>query len=263
MSTRKNQLSNIISAIEQANKSNLLDIYVPTQGRYIKFSPLKVSHQKKIIETALESASLSPTYNTLMGSEIINECCQETNVSIYAIDRDPILIGLRALSLGTKTTVQDENGDDIKFNIHDHVNSFSSNKADPEILTVKHITDGQIEIDMCAPSLERDDIVNKQMIPNKKDPKTKDEVKTIIGDAITYEYVKYIQRVTIGDAQIVFDPQRTKGLIQVVESLPMSLSNKIIREINKIKDFERKFTQINDQDRVLTIVTDARFYHSE
>ena len=43
----------------------------------------------------------------------------------------------------------------------------------------------------------------------------------------------------------------------------MSVSKKLILEINKIKDFERKFTQIIDQDKVLTVVTDARFYHSE
>lgn len=263
MSKGKNSFSDIISAIEQVSKDNLIDVYVPSQSRYVKFTPLKVSHQKKIIETALESASLSPVYNTLMSSDIIDECCQETQVSLYAIDRDPVMIGLRAQSLGTSTTVQDDNGDDIPYDIKAHVNTFDKIPTPSEIFESKQIVDGEIKIDLQSPTRERDDEVNKRTLPGKKDPTSKEEIKTIIGDAITYEYIKYIQKISIGDAVVEFDPKKTKSLVPVVESLPMSISKKLITEINKIKDFERKFTQITEQDRVLTIVTDARFYHSE
>ena len=263
MSKGKTNVSDILSAIEQVSKENLLDVYVPSLARHVKFSPLRVNHQKKIIQAALESASLGPTYNTLLGSEIIDECCTEPRVSLYAIDRDPILIGLRAQSLGTDTTVQNESGDDIKYDIGNHVKAFDQIKPPPGLFETKHVVDGVITLVIQSPTLKRDDDVNKHTIPDKQTPSNKDDIKNLIGEAITYEYIKYIKEIKIGEVSIEFDSASTKKFISVVESLPMSVSKKLILEINKIKDFERKFTQIIDQDKVLTVVTDARFYHSE
>lgn len=263
MSKGKTSVSDILSAIEQVGKENLLDVYVPSQARYVKFSPLKVNHQKRIIQAALESASLGPTHNTLLGSEIIDECCREAHVSLYAIDRDPILIGLRAQSLGTDTTVQNESGDDIKYDIGNHVKTFDQITPPAGLFELKHVIDGTITLEIQSPTLKRDDDVNRHSLPEKQTPANKEDIKNLIGEAITYEYIKYIKKIKIGDVSIEFDSTSTKKFITVVESLPMSVSKKLIQEINKIKDFERKFTQIIDQDKVLTIVTDARFYHSE
>lgn len=263
MSRSKNNFSDIIKAIEDVNSSNLLDVHVPSLARHVKFTPLKVSHQKKIIETALESTSLNPTHNTLMSSDIIHECCVEKDINWLAIDRDPVMIGLRSQSLGTQTTVQNPDGDDVAYDIKEHVQTFPSLKPTDGLFDEKHVSEGNIHVVVRAPSMQRDDEVNKHALPGKKSPSTTEDIKHIIGDAITYEYIKYIEQISIGDVVVQFDTRKTKELVGVVESLPMSISKKLVDQINIIKNFEREFTQIKTEQGVLSIITDARFYHSE
>lgn len=263
MSSPKNNFTDIISAIEQVNKDNLIDIYVPSIGTFAKFSPLTVQHQKKIIGSALESASLNLVYSSLVSSEIIKACCQDSTLNLLAIDRDPVMIGLRAKTLGYDVNVQDPDGEDIPFNIRGHVNSFETIKPDSSLFEEKLIVDSGINVKISPPSMKRDDTVNRVVIPEQERAKSKDNIKEMISSAVTYEYIKYIRSIQVGDTVLDFIPNVSKKLITVVESLPMSLSHKIIEVINKIKAFERKFTQISEEDRVLTIVTDARFYHSE
>jgi len=264
MSSKKNDYSDIISAIERVNKENLLDIYVPSIGKPVKFTPLTVHHQKKIIETALESVSLNPAHNSLLSSEIIADCCQDTTVSLFAIDRDPIMIGLRAQTLGTTATIQNTAGEDVKHDIKSHVDNFKNIKCPPGLLNEHEFTESGITISIQAPTTTRDDTINRNIIPtDRKDPGSKDDIKNIIGSAITYEYVKYIKYIKIDNTVVGFLDGDVKQLVSVVESLPMSISKRLIAEINKVKQFEYKFTQINSESGTLSIVTDARFYHSE
>jgi len=263
MSSTKNNFTDIISAIEQVNKDNLIDVYVPSIGTFAKFSPLTVQHQKKIIGSALESASLNLVYSSLVSSEVIKTCCQDPTLNLLAIDRDPVMIGLRTKTLGYDVNVQDPEGEDIPFNIREHVDSFETIKPDSSLFEEKSITDNGITVKISPPNMKRDDTVNRVVIPEQERAKNKDDIKEMISSAVTYEYIKYIRSIQVGDTMLDFIPNVSKKLITVVESLPMSLSRKIVDEINKTKAFERKFTQISDEDRVLTIVTDARFYHSE
>jgi len=263
MSSTKNNFTDINSAIEQVNKDNLIDVYVPSIGTFAKFSPLTVQHQKKIIGSALESASLNLVYSSLVSSEVIKTCCQDPTLNLLAIDRDPVMIGLRTKTLGYDVNVQDPEGEDIPFNIREHVDSFETIKPDSSLFEEKSITDNGITVKISPPNMKRDDTVNRVVIPEQERAKNKDDIKEMISSAVTYEYIKYIRSIQVGDTMLDFIPNVSKKLITVVESLPMSLSRKIVDEINKTKAFERKFTQISDEDRVLTIVTDARFYHSE
>lgn len=263
MSSTKNNFTDIISAIEQVNKDNLIDVYVPSIGTFAKFTPLTVQHQKKIIGSALESASFNLVYSSLTSSEIIKACCQDSTLNLLAIDRDPIMIGLRTKTLGYDVNVQDPDGDDVSINIREHVESFDSIKPYPALFEEKTIVDSGITVKISPPSMKRDDTVNRVVIPEQEQAKNKEDIKEMISSAVTYEYIKYIRSIQVGDTVLDFIPNVSKKLIAVVESLPMSLSRKIVDQINKVKAFERKFTQISEEDRVLSIVTDARFYHSE
>ena len=157
MSSTKNNFTDIISAIEQVNKDNLVDVYVPSIGTFAKFSPLTVQHQKKIIGSALESASLNLVYSSLVSSEIIKTCCQDSALNLLAIDRDPVMIGLRTKTLGYDVNVQDPEGEDIPFNIREHVDSFETIKPDRSLFEEKSITDNGITVKISPPSMKRDD----------------------------------------------------------------------------------------------------------
>lgn len=262
--TKKTNFSEIVSAIQKINRDSKIDVYVPSIGETRKFSPLTVNHQKRIIECALDSVRMNVSNHALVANEILNECCVDTTVSMYAIDRDPVLISLRAQTIGCKATVQNSDGDDIKYDIKNHVDNFSNIKPPVGLFDQQAIRDSGITVKVQAPTLADDYIINKKLAPKiSTDLQHRENIKNIIGDAIIHEYVKYIKSIQVEDHIIVFDPKNALEFIPIVEELPMTVSKQLLDIINKIKQYEYKFTQIVTENETLTIATDARFFHSE
>lgn len=264
MSKKKTKFNDVISAINELTDSQQIDIYVPSLGRNVKFKPLTVYHQKKIIESAIDTSAYNTASGLLLSSQIIKECCTEKDIKLYAIDRDPVLISLRAKTLGYDVPVQDPNGDVKVFNIEEHVSSFNNIQPEPDMFTNKQHEQDGIQFVTRVPTLKQDDIVSNKVLPGvKRNSEDTGRLKEIISDAISHEYIKYIHSISINGNTIEFNCEDVLDLVHVVGALPMTVSKKLVDEINKIKGFERKFTQINTDTEILTLVTDARFYHSE
>ena len=255
----------IIQAINDTNNNHDVDVYVPSVSRYVKFKPMTISHQKKIISTALDNTLISNANHSILASDIINECCRESDIVLYALDKNPILVGLRCETLGYDINAQNDDGESVKTNIETHVQSFSSIEIPSDLTTTQEIVHDNIKIKIKPPTLEDDTRVGTQVYNSIKSNNfdNVDDIRNTIGDAIVYEYVKFIQSVEIGDIHVSFDHDHAIELTRVVESLPIAVSSQILSIINKIKRVENKFLQLNTSEEQLTIVTDARFYNSE
>lgn len=261
---KKNIYSDIIQAIDKTNKDNLVGIHIPSLGREVKFSPLTVSHQKQIISTALDTTVVNTTSHAILTSKIIKECCKEPEVTLYAMDRHAILIGLRVSTLGYDIVAQNANGDDVKTNIESHYKETKQIKPSENLLNLKKIQVNDIIVNFKPPTLDVDIEVNQKILPIVgKNIEDRESLKNIVADAIVYEYVKHVKSVEIGENHVDFDYNYARQLSKIIESLPMSVSREILKEINAIKRYEDKFTKITKDNNVLTIVTDARFYNSE
>lgn len=264
MSTNSNY-DQIIQAINDTNNNHDVGVYVPSVSRHVKFKPMTINHQKKIISTALDNTLISNANHSILASDIINECCREPDIELYTLDKNPILVGLRCETLGYDINAQNDEGESIKTNIETHVQAFSSIEIPGDLMNTQEIVHDNIKIKIKPPTLEDDTRVGKQVYNNIKSNNfdNADDIRNTIGDAIIYEYVKYIKSVEIGDIHVPFDHDHAIELTRVVESLPIAVSSQILKIINNIKSIENKFLQLNDQEQQLTIVTDARFYNSE
>lgn len=256
--------SDLIQAINETNADSEVGIYVPSRGEFVKFTPLTIEHQKRIISTSLDATVLNTTNHAVLMSEICIECCKEP-VTLYAMDRDPIAIALRCESIGYDVSVQNVSGDVVRHNIKEHVNSYKSITKPEDLLSTQTIDVDKTRIKIKPPTLTDDTQVNKCLLPRVSTDDLSDSkvIKNIVGSAIMYEYVKYVKSIEIGDVHVKFDYSHADQLVRVIESLPLSVSKKLLDGINKIKQYQDKFNNISHQDSTLTIVTDARFYNSE
>lgn len=259
-----NKYNDLIQAINETGTSNVVDVYVPSCAKLVKFSPLTIEHQKRIISTSLDATVLNTTNHAILMSEICMECCKEP-ITLYAIDREPIAIGLRCKSIGYDAPVQTVSGDTIKHDIQDHVKSYETIQKPDDLLNTKEISVDQTRIKLKPPTMQDDITVNRCLVPqmSKDDLSDSSTIKNIVGSAIMYEYVKFIKSIEIGDVHVEFDFQHADQLVRVVESLPLSISKKLLDSINQVKTYQDKFIQIKHQESTLTIATDARFYNSE
>lgn len=265
MSENKDTYKQLLAALEQSNINNTVDVFVPSVGREVKFTPLTIKHQKQIIATSLDNAVASITNHVILTGKILIDSCCEPDVQLYSMDRDPVLIGLRVKSLGYDANLQDEDGEKIKHNIETHVKSFSATPVESDLISLKTVEHAGITIRVKPPTMQDDIDVSTRMIHklDSVDLSKKNNIKNTVSDALVYEYIKYIKRIEIGEMSIPFDYQYISKLIQVVESLPITISTQVLQLINKVKSLEEKFTKIDTSTGQLTIATDARFYDTE
>lgn len=262
--SKKNNYQDIIAALDQANESNTIDIFVPSKQETVKFKPLTVNHQKKIIETAIDAADFNISAQSLLSSEIINDCCVGSTDDFYVTDRDAILIGLRVQTLGYDVPTQTDQGEQVKVNIKQHVNNFTTTPPPSGLFDTQTIECDGVSLEVRVPRLVEDDEVNKKILPRlSKTLKDDEDLKSVVGESLLYEFIKYIVTLRVGNQTIEFDNSQATQLIKVLEALPMSVSNLIVKEMEKVKQYEHNFTRIKQDNQTLTIVTDARFYHSE
>jgi len=255
--------ANLISAINKTNDNALVEIYVPSKDRPVKFNPLTVQHQKDIITTALDNTLLNNTHYTILTSKIIAECCAE-DIELLAIDRIPVLIGLRVNSLGYDVPTLDGNGDKVMYNIKSLYDKYQTYKLPQNFTKDKHVTVNGIDITIRIPTLEEDTTVNSNSLPIvSKHASDTDSIKYIVGEAIVFEYIKYIKSIEVGNEKITIDVDISGKLTKVIESLPMNVINELVKEINKTKLYIDQFTTIKTDKETLNIVTDARFFSSD
>lgn len=260
-----NKYDQIIQAINDTTNQQHVDVYVPSVSRHVKFKPMTISHQKKIISTALDNTLMSNINHSILTTSIIEDCCLEPDVQLYAFDRNTVLVGLRCETLGYTVSTQDEDGEIVKQDIQEHVKSYVDTQTPADVANIQDITYNNIKIKIKPPTIQEDAQVSKQVYDKIKqnDFQDAETIRNTIGDAVLYEYVKYIKSVEIQGSIIPFEYEHVFELLRVVESLPITISGEILKVINNIKKIEDKFLQLTTQEKQLTIVTDARFYNTE
>ena len=255
----------IIQAINDTNNNHNVDVYVPSVSRNVKFKPMTISHQKKIISAALENTLVGHVNHSMLTCEIIKECCLEPDIELYALDKGPILVGLRCQTLGYDVDTQDEDGNTVKTNIESHVKSFPTIEIAEDLTVSEEIVYDNIKIKTKPHTLDQEHDISKKIYNKIKTNKFEnaETVKNTFGDTIIHEYIKFIKSIEINDIHVSFDINHLPTLVKVVESLPITVSSEILKKLNKFRKIEDSFMKISTESGQLTIATDARFYNSE
>lgn len=259
--TTKTQYTDLLAELQNINKQNKLAIYVPSQQKYIDFTPLTVHHQKKIITTAISDTLNVSTFHILINS-IITECCTEKQ-KFYLMDRDPIMLGLRGHMLGYNVVGKSNNGESVDIDYEDHCKTFKTIKLPRSLLSSTTIEYDGITIEVGTPTLDIDTTVNKKISPVISKMMREDNINKTVGESIIYELTKYIKSISIAGTTMKFKHSEVMKLAKVIESLPLKMSKMIMNEIENTSSHVSKFTSIETASGNITIPVDARFFNGE
>ena len=90
------------------------------------------------------------------------------------------------------------------------------------------------------------------------------ELTDLIGDIYVHEIVKFIDSIKLGENSVNFDTNlSTTEMIEIFESLPLSVSSKVTEGIQKVRNVEIKSTESPDMPENSTISIDASIFTSE
>ena len=249
----------IIQELKRVESENSIDIHVPSYEGTIKFKPLSVKTQKKIIDSALNSAANNIQYTVTM-NDIIMEYGESENILIT--DRPAITIAMRSHSLGDSMKV-----DDVEVNLSELIAGYG--KSLPELEYKTKTTLGDVTVSMRIPDLNTD---SKFLKGCDKKIKSAKNTGTAISELYVYELAKYVDSIQykttvpglsgVTDTKIStvrFESLPVDDCVSLVEMLPMKLNTDIVKFVTQARDSEQQYVSIDD----VTIPTDATLFALE
>lgn len=238
-------VSDLLGKLDALNNNNLVEVYVPSQSKTVKFKQLSVKQQKDLIKTGLDGALAGATINNVFNDIIEANSLEECGFNIF--DKAPIITALRVHAFGGEYTEGE-----VKLDL---------NKLTDKQLVLTAATTGVVAyqdvvtIKLQVPSLKLDTHVNNAIITKLKSNQNV-EVGEAVGSLYVHEIVKFISSVTVAGDVVDFAKSSVKDCMQVVESLPAKLLTEIVEFIQQFRDKETEFLTINDT----AVTLDARMF---
>jgi len=235
--SKKANYNDILASVAELNKQQIIDIYVPSINDNVKFKPLTVKQQKRILSSGLdmelEKLSFSNTIN-----ELITENCLAGANNIRITDKPMIMLQLRQRAIGDKLTVT-EGDSKFEIDLSEHI-EVVKNKLNTQINPQFNVELQGVTITGETPDLKTDTKFNKLFAKTVKRGKSGElSLNDLVGDIYVHEMVKYVKSITINEIELAIDESITADqVIKVFESLPMQISSKVTQEIKKLRENE-------------------------
>lgn len=242
-------IKQFIQQLETINDGEVVEVAVPSMKRKGKFRALTVKQHKDIIKTVMEgfdgSIKTPVTFNNILKENSI-----EKNADLKLYDRNHILVELRKATIGETVKIGDNT-----YNLNDLP------KFIFDFDVTSQITYKNIAVDLEIPNLEKDtQITEKSMLEFSKLSTEEKKVKDSINILLTFEIIKFVKQVKIGELVLAFDKLTLHEKKSIVDALPLKLNNNIVDYISKYKEYEQSLLTFADGTK-LTI--DASFLTSE
>ena len=225
-----NQFTTILGGIKQVTEQDLVDIYLPTHDKSVKFKKITVRQQKDIVKTAMDKVSpgllLHQALNEILATNLV-----DATVQLSTADRFYTLVALRAASIGDTYQEKVSLTEMLKKKIHIPATELQH--------TVK---EGVVTVECKVPSLSYDSQITADCIEKIQDA----NLVGAFGDVFIGEVIKYVDSLTVNSATIKLAECTFTQKYQLIESLPASINNQVLVFANKVKAAETKFCTVND-----------------
>lgn len=242
-------VKDFLQELKALNDNQLIDIFIPSLQRSVKFRPFSAKQQKDIIKTVLSgiegNIKLTSVFN-----DIIIENCTETGVTFYLFDRNKIIVEMRKFSFGNNIKL-----DTQLYDLTELPEYTAFDKLDDVIVY------NNIEVSVRIPTIDVDSAVTLRSLHEFYKLDTEEQKLTnSVNILVVYELIKFISHVKIGDQEVSFDKLSIADRKDIVDNLPLALNNKILDFITQYKLYEQSLLSFNGN---VSIPIDASFLSSE
>ena len=262
--------NNILKELDKVSKTREAQIYVPSLQQSNTAKPINIKKQKEIIKSSIDPSATSITFNLCI-NKILKDCVDADNILVS--DKPALILALRTENIG-HTYKNDIDGVAVDVNLNDMVNNYE--QLENTLTYKKKVSEGNIAINLTIPTLEVDDKFMLACSKVVKSPKDGDlrQVSNNIGEMFVFEVAKFINNIQYkttsselsGDTQISsvrFEELPASQCIKLVEMLPVSVTQEIVKYISHVREYEEQFTAITVNDKKLNIPLDASLFTLE
>lgn len=243
--SQTNEVKDIINLLQELDISTSFNVFVPSQQKEAKFKQLTTEQLKRLLKTIIDS----PIYNTefiLTFNTIIKENCLDTNLDINLLtiyDKLLIFFKTRLESISQEYTFNFTDEEILEhnlseksktINLEEHFCSFANKQITFLPDTIQY-NDCIVTCDI--PTILTENKLEKELHKNiKLEVSTPEELREIIGETFINEVTKFIINITVNDKEINLQTQNFKTRISIIENLPTTLINKVIKYIEQYRN---------------------------
>jgi hypothetical protein len=226
---------------------NTVKVKLVSTGEEVTSKPLSFKQQKNIISTIAEGTIGILKFQKILNDTIIDNVGRD---DLPVTDKLPIILKLRAESIGTSLKYSETESIDISENIK---------KAESMKFSKMKQIKGELTVDLCVPSLKEENKVINTLFEFIKRDGDKEAGKAI-GNMYSFEIVKFIERIKIKDTELVFADLPVKDRLKIVENMPLSVNKKIVENIESIKKIENEALDFEVDGETKRIDMDVSFF---
>jgi hypothetical protein len=267
-------IQDVLQLLNDLDNSSSFDVFVPSLKKNLKFKQLNAEQLKRLLKTIIDS----PVYNSqfiITFNSIIKENCIDDwdTTTLTVLDKLLILIKLRIESVSptytfnfTSTEMLENKIKEKTFtvNLSEQYDIFAREQKDiePETYTEKNYT-----ITCGLPTLGTENKLEKEFHKNiKLEITTPEELRNTLGETFINEVTKYIHSLEINDTQVQLDQLDFKTRVKIVEKLPTTAINKVLKFVETYKKLTTPLTTYiipteNGLEFTRDIPLDATFFN--
>lgn len=216
---------NITSLLTKINSiENSVDVFIPSLNKTVKSKPLNLKQQKDIISCVGDGVSGLVSFERILNN-IVTDNTGLADLKVY--DKLPVIVALRVSALGN--TYKTPEG---SIDITDAVKKLSKFKLKSKV--EETFTYEGISVEVAIPTLEHDaEIIKKLELEIKKNSELNSKN---ISSIYTYELIKHIKSVSVGENTVLFNDLKVVEKNQVVDSIPLPLNKQLIKFIESYRE---------------------------
>ena len=221
------EISNILKELQAVEEDSVVDVFVPSVNRLVKFKPLSVKQHHEILKCSIDGVLGSIKLSTIFNKIIIDNSLEPVDFTVY--DTEWILLKLRMANVGESITIKEQT-----YNLNDLTRNDKSFEYEEEI-SYKDII-----VQLAVPKIKLDIDISEACYKDFSKGNLEDRlVSETISSMLSYEVIKFIKSISVNNLVVNFENISTADKRKLLESLPLSINNQITNFITKYRDHEQ------------------------
>jgi hypothetical protein len=266
MSQSTENIQDVLQLLKDLDNTNSFEVYLPSLQKAVKFKQLNTEQLKKLLKTIIDSpihnTEFITTFNRIIKENILDESVSWESLNIF--DKVLIIVKTRIESVSPEYifTLNEEEINTLnnfKINIGERYNEFIKTLPTYNNETIKV---GDCEITASLPTLQTENKLEKELYKNVKlEITTPEELRNTLGETFINELAKYISVLKINDNTIDLNQHNFKMRIKIIEQLPTTCINGVLKYIEKYKETLKPLMTYSKDTVEKEIPLDATFFN--
>jgi len=257
-----------LEALNTASNSFQVEVWVPSIQKFVIFKEVDAKQQKNLLNAAIDTSIYTSDFvktffDILKQNYIKND--DEVNLENFTVeDKAAIAIALRN-QISSDLNIKFSDDVIAKVDLKPILEKFKNYKSPTSEIVDLQSNTVKMSVKISTPTIKKElEFDNNFSKEYKKADEIKNnkELRNLISEAFICEITKYIDSVTVNNAEFLFETLTFNQKIKIIEKFPSGILQKILEKVSDWKTPFNEILTVKHQDLTKIISIDSLLFLS-